>query len=130
MLGAKGATTAAATLLALALFKSVAYAISLGSGFRGGPVFPSLFIGATVGMLAGVTLPGMSPLAGFSAGMAAGTASMLRLPLSALVIVGLLTGAAGLQVLPIAIIAVVVAVVVRAFTDKNDPAAKAAPHPA
>lgn len=129
-LGAYGPTTAVTTLVALAVLKAIAYAVSLGSGFRGGPIFPSLFIGATLGMIAGLTLPGMSPLAGFAAGMAAGTASMMRLPLAALVIVGLLCGSAGLQVLPIVIIAVVVAVVVRAFTDQDDPSVAAAPHPA
>lgn len=129
-LGAEGTTISIGVLAALVIFKSVGYAISLGSGFRGGPIFPSLFIGAAFGMIAGRVLPGMSPLAGFAAGMAASTAAMMRLPLATLVIVALLTGAAGLQVLPIVIIATVVGVVVRALTDPPTPAPAAAPTPA
>jgi H+/Cl- antiporter ClcA len=52
---------AAWSLSALALliaFKGFAWSISLG-GFRGGPVFPSLFLGAAAGLLA-AKRPGFS----------------------------------------------------------------------
>ena len=44
-------------LLLLALSKSLAYGVSL-SAFRGGPVFPAMFVGATLGIAAS-HLPGM-----------------------------------------------------------------------
>ena len=49
-------------LLLLVLCKGLAYGISL-SAFRGGPVFPAMFIGAAGGM-AMSHLPGMQPRAG------------------------------------------------------------------
>ena len=38
-------------LLILLLAKALAYAVSLGCGFRGGPVFPAIFIGVAVAMI-------------------------------------------------------------------------------
>ncbi len=122
-LGAEATTLALGTLALLVVFKGIAYGVSLGSGFRGGPIFPALFLGAALGLIAGRLLPGMSPLAGFAAGMAAATAAQMRLPLSALVIVTLLCGTQGLQVLPIVIMAVVIGVVVRGLLDTEPPPA-------
>lgn len=42
--------TAVSTVLAILLFKTIAYAASLGSGFRGGPFFPAMFVGAAAGL--------------------------------------------------------------------------------
>ncbi len=47
----------AATVVAVVVFKSIAYAASLGSGFRGGPFFPAMFIGAAAGLLVALALP-------------------------------------------------------------------------
>ena len=124
-LAASGSTAALGVLTMLVVLKAVAYAVSLGSGFRGGPIFPAMFLGAALGLIAGRILPGMSPLAGFAAGMAAATAAMMRLPLASLLLVALLVGSAALQVAPVVIIAVVVATVVRAYTDASDPVALA-----
>src|SRR5262249_6318726 len=52
------------TLLLLLVCKSLAYSVSLGS-FRGGPVFPSLFIGAAAGILLS-HLPGLPVTAGMA----------------------------------------------------------------
>ncbi len=43
--------TTISTVVAIIIFKAVAYAVSLGSGFRGGPFFPAMFVGAAVGLL-------------------------------------------------------------------------------
>lgn len=43
--------TSVSTIIAIIVFKALAYAVSLGSGFRGGPFFPAMFIGATSGLL-------------------------------------------------------------------------------
>ena len=51
------ATWTVGALVVLVVAKSIAYAFSL-SGFRGGPIFPSMFIGAALGVAAS-HLPGM-----------------------------------------------------------------------
>ena len=93
----------------LLLFKGVAWSISLGS-FRGGPTFPALFLG-TVGGLLAADLPGLSETPAVAVVMGAACVSMLRLPLSSVVIALLLTSSAGLAVGPLIIVAVTVAYV-------------------
>lgn len=99
------------------VFKGVAYVASLAGGFRGGPVFPSIFFGALVGTAFGTVLPGVSPLAAFYVSMAAATATNLRIPVGSILLVALVGGVASLQLLPLIIIAAVVGVVIRAWFD-------------
>jgi H+/Cl- antiporter ClcA len=49
--------TSVGTVGAIILLKSIAYAVSLGAGFRGGPFFPAMFIGAASGLLVALVLP-------------------------------------------------------------------------
>lgn len=49
--------TSVATVVAIVVFKTIAYAVSLGSGFRGGPFFPAMFVGAASGLLISLVLP-------------------------------------------------------------------------
>ena len=91
----------------LLLFKGIAWSISLGS-FRGGPTFPALFLG-TVGGLLAADLPGLSETPAVAVLMGAACVSMLRLPLSSVVIALLLTSSAGLAVGPLIIVAVTAA---------------------
>lgn len=98
------------SLSALALliaFKGLAYGISLGS-FRGGPVFPALFLGAAGGMMA-AQLPGFDLTPAVAVGMGAAVASVLKLPLSAAVLGVLLTSKSGAGAGPVIIVGVVVA---------------------
>jgi len=99
-------------LLLLIAFKSAAYALSL-SSFRGGPVFPAIFIGAAGG-LAASGLPGLDLVSGIAIGIGAMTTAMLRLPLTATMLATLLLGSDGLVAMPVVIVAVVVAHVVMA----------------
>jgi hypothetical protein len=99
-------------LLLLVLCKSLAYALSL-SSFRGGPVFPSMFIGAAAGIAAS-HLPGLDLIPAAAMGIGAMCTVMLSLPLTATMLATLLLGADGLQVMPVVIVAVVVAYVVTA----------------
>lgn len=94
-------------LIAVLAFKGAAYAISLGS-LRGGPVFPSLFLGGAAGVLL-APLPGFGVVPAMAAGMAASGAAALRLPVSTVVLVTLLVGHPGS--LPVIIIAAVTAFV-------------------
>ena len=96
-------------LILLILCKSLAYGLSL-SAFRGGPVFPSMFIGAAIG-IAVSGLPGMSLAPAIGMGIGAMCATMLRLPLTSTLLATLLLGTDGISVTPEVIIAVVVAYV-------------------
>jgi H+/Cl- antiporter ClcA len=99
-------------LLALIACKAAAYALSL-SSFRGGPVFPAIFLGAAGG-LAAAGLPGMELVPAVAMGMGAMSAVMLRLPLTSVMLATLLMGADGLAAIPLVIVSVVVAYVLTA----------------
>lgn len=99
-----------ALLLLLILCKALAYGLSL-SAFRGGPVFPSMFVGAALGVAASA-LPGMNLAAGIGMGIGAMCAAMLRLPLTATLLAVVLMGTDGVLVTPQVVVAVVVAFVI------------------
>jgi hypothetical protein len=99
-------------LLMLLACKALAYSLSLAS-FRGGPVFPAMFLGAAGG-LAMSHLPGLPLVAGVAMGIGAMCVVMLKLPLTSVLLATLLLFADGLAVMPLVIVAVVVAHVVAA----------------
>jgi hypothetical protein len=99
-------------LLLLIACKALAYGISL-SSFRGGPTFPAMFLGA-VGGAALSRLPGLPLVYGVAMGIGAMTVVMLRLPLTSVLLATVLLSADGLQVMPLVIVAVVVAYVLSA----------------
>lgn len=104
--------TAGAVVLLVAC-KGVAYAVSM-SGFRGGPVFPAMFVGAAGG-IALSHLPGLTPIPGAAMGIGAMCAVMLRLPMTSVLLATVLLTADGLAVMPVVIVAVVVAYVASAW---------------
>jgi H+/Cl- antiporter ClcA len=97
-------------LLLLAACKTFVYGLSL-SAFRGGPIFPAMFIGAALGIAAS-GLPGMSLAPAIGMGIGAMCAAMLRLPMTSTLLATLLLGADGLSVTPEVVVAVAVAFVV------------------
>ncbi len=99
-------------LLLLILCKGIAYGLSL-SSFRGGPVFPAIFLGAAGGIAAS-HLPGLELVPAVAMGIGAMSTVMLRLPLTATLLATLLIGADGLAAMPLVIVSVVVAYVVTA----------------
>ncbi|MEU9113738.1 chloride channel protein [Streptomyces sp. NPDC048483] len=101
-----------ATLVLLAAGKSLAFCVSL-SAFRGGPIFPAMFIGA-VGGVALSHLAGLTLTAAFAMGVGAMMVAMLRLPMSSVLMATLLLGRSGLTVMPLVIVAVVTAYVLTA----------------
>ncbi|MET9660468.1 chloride channel protein [Streptomyces sp. NPDC006510] len=107
---AESAGYSVATLLVLVACKAVAYCASL-SSFRGGPVFPSMFVGAAGG-IALSHLPGLSLTAGFAMGIGAMCVAMLKLPMTSVLLATLLLGSEGLTVMPLVIVSVVVSYVV------------------
>jgi H+/Cl- antiporter ClcA len=119
-------------LLLLLGFKGLAWGLSLGS-FRGGPTFPALFIGAAAGVLAS-HLPGFDLTGAVAVGMGAGAVSVLRLPLSCVVLASLLVSKSGAGSEPLIIVGVVVAYLVTVGLDRIVGAPRdgspAAPEPA
>jgi len=99
-------------LLLLIACKGLAYSVSL-SGFRGGPVFPALFLGAAGGMALS-HLPGLPLIPAVAMGLGAMSVAMLNLPLTSVLLATLLLGSDGITDMPLAIIAVAVSFVVSA----------------
>jgi H+/Cl- antiporter ClcA len=96
--------------LLLLLCKGLSYLAAL-SAFRGGPTFPAMFLGA-VGGIALAHLPGLALIPALAMGLGAMTAAMLRLPMTAVLVTSLFLGSDGFPVIPLTIVAAVVAYVV------------------
>ncbi len=116
------ASYSAGTLALLLVCKGLAYGAAL-SGFRGGPIFPAMFIGA-VGGVALSHLPGLDPVPGAAMGIGAMTATMLRLPMTSVLLPTLLLSSSGLGATPVVIVAVAVAYVVSERLSPPPPAAE------
>ena len=119
------ASYTAGALVLLVVCKGLAYGLSL-SSFRGGPIFPSMFIGAAGG-IALSHLPGLTMVGGAAMGIGAMTVAMLGLPLTAVLLVTVFLQADGLKTMPVVIVAVVVSYVVSVRLRPAAPAAAAAP---
>ncbi|MEU1512091.1 chloride channel protein [Streptomyces sp. NPDC005811] len=122
----------AGALVAVLAFKGLAYAVSLGS-LRGGPVFPSLFLGGAAGALV-APLPGLGLVPAMAAGMAASVTAALRVPVSSVVLVVLLLG--NVDTVALVVLAAVLSFVVvemlpqgPAIPPFSEPAAGRAPRP-
>jgi H+/Cl- antiporter ClcA len=96
-------------LLLLLVCKSLAYGVSI-SSFRGGPIFPALFVGAAGGVLMS-HLPGLPLVAAVAMGIGAMTVGVMKLPLTAVLLASLLMLSDAAKVMPLVIVAVVVAYV-------------------
>jgi len=120
------ATYTVGALVLLLACKGLAYSASL-SSFRGGPIFPSMFIGA-VGGVALSHLPGLPMVPAVAMGIGAMMTVMLRLPLTSTLLPVLLLSTDGLAVTPLVIVAVVVAYLVSSrLAPAPHPVAQAAP---
>jgi H+/Cl- antiporter ClcA len=102
-------------LVVLMVCMGLGYALSLAT-FRGGPVFPSVLLGAALGtLLAGLPDLGRAPAVAMM--MAAFTAAMLRLPVSSILLVALLLASTGLGLMPLVILAAITAFIVTELID-------------
>ena len=99
-------------LVLLFVCKGIAYGVSL-SCFRGGPVFPAIFIGAAGG-IALSHAPGLPMIAGAGMGIAAMSVTMLKLPLTSVLLASVFLPSDALALTPLVIVAVVVAYVASA----------------
>ncbi|WP_234322849.1 chloride channel protein [Streptomyces sp. NRRL S-350] len=96
-------------LVLLVVCKALAYCASL-SAFRGGPVFPAMFLGA-VGGMALSHLAGLPLTAAFAMGIGGMSVALLRLPMTSVLLATLLLGGDGVTVMPLVIVSVAVAYV-------------------
>jgi H+/Cl- antiporter ClcA len=96
-------------LVLLVACKAIGYSVSM-SGFRGGPVFPAIFIGVAGGA-ALAHLPGLPLVPALGMGMGAMLAAMLRLPLTSVLLATVLLFSDGLAIMPLVIVAVIAAYV-------------------
>jgi H+/Cl- antiporter ClcA len=103
---------AGGVLLLVVLAKGLAYSLSLGTGFRGGAVFPAIAIGTALAVAAADLLPGLEDTPAIATGIAAATAAVLRAPFSSALLAALLVGEASADTAPIAVLAAVVGVLV------------------
>ncbi len=109
--------TSVGSLLVIALAKTLAYSVSLGAGFRGGMVFPAVYLGTVVGVGAPLLVSGATSSPLVAAGIAAAVAAVLRLPFTGVLLALLLCAGAGLSVTTPAIIGAVIGVLLRVVAD-------------
>ena len=95
-------------LIATLIAKMLTFAVSQGSGFVGGPIFPSLFIGGTAGVLVHQAIPGVPLGLAFTCLLAAVPGAVVAAPFSMVLMAAFLTQVGALQTAPI-LIAVVTA---------------------
>jgi H+/Cl- antiporter ClcA len=91
-------------VVVLLVCKSIAYAVSLGCGFRGGPIFPAVFVGVGLAALPVVWFD-VSPTVATAVGAAAGMAAQTRLLFTPVLFATLLVGEHGLDATPAAALA-------------------------
>ena len=106
------ATWSVGALVMLMVCKGLAYCLSL-SSFRGGPIFPAMFLGAALG-IALSSLPGLPMIAGVAMGIGAMCVAMLGLPLVSVLLPSLLLASDAVSLMPLVIVAVVVSYVASA----------------
>ena len=85
--------TSVSTVVAIIVLKSIAYAVSLGSGFRGGPFFPAMFVGAASGLLIALLLPdGPSVPAAIVVGVVASVIATAPMKWPVAIVLGIVLG--------------------------------------
>jgi len=95
-------------LAAILIAKMATFAVSQASGFVGGPIFPSLFIGGIAGALVHQVIPGVPLGLAFTCLLAAVPGALAPAPFSMVLMAAFLTQVGALQTAPI-LIAVVTA---------------------
>lgn len=113
--------TSVSTVFAVFLFKTIAYAASVGSGFRGGPFFPAMFIGASVGLLSSLLLPdGPSVTAGMVVGVVAAVIATAPMKWRTALLLGAAIGAimGGWVMIPAAVVGAAVSRAVPRWGDR------------
>ncbi len=103
-----GGTLGAGFLAALVVAKILTFAISEASGFVGGPIFPTLFIGGTAGVLVHQIIPGVPLGLAFTCLLAAVPGAMISAPFALVLLAAFMTQLGALETAPV-LIAVITA---------------------
>jgi H+/Cl- antiporter ClcA len=98
-----GATLGAGLLIAVVFAKMLTFALCEATGFIGGPVLVSLFIGGTAGTTAHVLIPGLPEGLAFTTMFAALPGALVAAPFSLIVLTALTTQIGALETAPVAI---------------------------
>ena len=115
-------------ILILIVAKFLAYGVSLGCGFRGGAIFPAIFLGIALASLTVVWFDA-SPTLAVSVGTAAGMAAQTRLIVTPVLLATLLVGPQGVDTVPAAVIATASAWLAMALVDRRNERATVAVPP-
>jgi chloride channel protein, CIC family len=118
------AETSTGIVLVLLVAKALAYGVSLACGFRGGAIFPALFLGIGLATLPVVWFD-VSPTVAIAVGAAAGMAAESRLILTAMLFGALLVGSQGVDAAPAAVLAAAAAWITAAALDQRRAANRA-----
>jgi chloride channel protein, CIC family len=115
------AITTVSTVVAILVLKSIAYAVSLGAGFRGGPFFPAMFVGAASGLLVALLLPdGPSVPAALVVGVVASVIATAPMKWPVVIVLGAIIGLlmGTWTLVPAAVLGAVVARVIPRWGDR------------
>ena len=99
-------TLGAGLLAAIVIAKIFTFAVSQGSGFIGGPIFPSLFIGGTAGVFVHQLIPGVPLGLAFTCVFAAVPGALVAAPFTVVLLAAFVSQVGGLQTAPVLIAAV------------------------
>jgi len=110
--------TSLALVAVVLVAKAAGYAVALGGGLRGGPIFPATYLGVAVAIGASLLLAGVPPTPLVAAGIAACAAVMTRLPATSAILGALLVGGSGAAVAPFAILGAVAGLLLRQAADR------------
>lgn len=125
------AETSIGAVALIVVAKAIAYGGALGAGYRGGPIFPAVFLAVAVAVAGTLIFPAASLTALVVAGVAAAVAAALRVPFTSAVLALLLAIDAGAgHAAALAIFGATIGFLLRVALDKweleHDPAEAAA----
>jgi H+/Cl- antiporter ClcA len=87
----------------MVIAKTFVFAVSQESGFVGGPIFPTLFIGGTAGVLVHLVVPGVPEALALTCLFAAVPGAVVAAPFSMVLMAAFMTQVGALQTAPILI---------------------------
>ena len=99
----RAGTLGVGLLVAALIGKMLTFGVSQGSGFVGGPIFPSLFIGGTAGVIVHQVIPGVPLGLAFTCLLAAVPGAVVAAPFAMVLMAAFLTQVGALQTAPILI---------------------------
>jgi H+/Cl- antiporter ClcA len=98
-----GATLGAGLIIALVFAKILTFAICESTGFIGGPILVTLFIGGTAGIATHLLVPGIPEGLAFATMFAAILGAIMAAPFTLIVLAAITTQIGALQIAPVAV---------------------------